>query len=255
MNKNSLLAKTLLFTFLLGLTPAFARAGGGSNGGGGWVELILFPFLIAYGMYVSYRLRKKGEECRELLKQVQNRETGWDLGTIESIATRVFMAVQKAWCDQDTAELTRLTKGEARANLDTELRALMAKGHSNRMDDLKIEKIDLLNIQNYLDDEKDNFTVQIQAVARDYTVDHTGKIVSANTRKKGKFTRPDQVPLESFSEFWTLEREGQDWVLLELEQASAWKSVVDKPLLDEGTAPESPYAAGTGMRTLRPKFG
>lgn len=253
---NKLLIRNIVvITSFLAFTPAFARAGGGSNGGGGGlIQLILLPFILIYSAYVTHRLKKKAAECKNLLSQVQSRESGWDIQTIEGIATRLFHKIQDAWCDQDTATLVELTKGSARSQLVSELEKLTKQGHKNRMDDLAIAEISLLNIQNFLNDEEDNFTVSITASARDYTVDSKGAVVSANTRKKGRFRTPESVPKEQFSEFWTFEREGEDWVLLELAQGHAWKSIVERPLVDEGTAPDSPYSlvAGTGVPAWRP---
>lgn len=230
--------------FLSTASPAFARAGGGSNGGaGGIINLIVLPIVLIYGAYVTYRLNKKSKECHVLLDQVRQREKGWDTATLEGIVERVFLGVQQAWCEQDLKCLEFLTKGPARLELKGKIAELTRKGHKNRMDELEITGITLLNVQNYLDDELDNFTVKIDAKARDYDVDTNGAIVSANTSKKKKYSNPSEVPAEAFHEFWTFEREGDDWVLLELAQASAWKSAVERPMFDEGTAPYSPSAA------------
>ena len=190
------------------------------------------------------------------LSQIGQREDGWSTDTLQSIASRLFMDIQKAYCDQDEDGLNRLTKGAARVELSRELSQLRDQGHKNRMDDLRIDQITVLNVQNFLDDEQDNFTVKVAARARDYTVDHNGVIVSANTRKKKRYTSAQDIPAEPFQEFWTFEREGDDWVLLELAQAAAWKSVVDRPFIDQGTLAESPSnrypEAGTAPGVIVP---
>lgn len=231
---------TLMIVAMTAL-PVLARAGGGSNSsGGGLGQLLLLPFFIAYSAYVSYKLRKKGQQCQALIAKLDQREKGWDTDSLVSIANRLFFDIQQAWTAQDLPAVERLSKGPARDELARQLDELKAKGHINRMDDLNVLKITVLNIQNFLDDEQDNFTVKIEAKARDYTVDQDGKFVSANTGKKGNYTSGDSVPAEEFSEFWTFEREGDGWVLLELAQAFAWKSVVARPMIDEGTAADSP---------------
>ena len=165
------------------------------------------------------------------------------------------MKIQQAWTSGDQNALNELSKGPAADKLRDELAELKGKQHRNCMDNLSIKEIDLLNIQNFLDDEQDTFTVSITAEARDYTVDASGKIVSVNTSKKGTFKTPEAVPLESFTEFWTFEREGDTWVLFKLAQYHEWKGVVNRPLVDEGTDAESAYARrpGTGLPGLRPR--
>lgn len=232
----------ILAAILLMALPVLARAGGGSNssGGGGLGQLLLLPFFIAYSAYVSYKLRKKGQQCQALIAKLDQREKGWDTDTLMSIANRLFFDIQQAWTAQDVPAVERLSKGPARSELVRKLDELKLNGRINRMDDLSVLKITVLNIQNFLDDEQDNFTVKIEAKAKDYTVDQDGKFISANTSKKGSYTSGDSVPAEEFSEFWTFEREGDGWVLLELAQAFAWKSIVARPMIDEGTAVDSP---------------
>jgi hypothetical protein len=233
-----------LAVLLLSTAPAWARAGGGSNsGGGGILQLVLLPILLLYSAYITRRLNQKSAECDKLLDGICARESGWDKDTLLGIARERFARIQQAWCAGDLDGIRAQTKDAVRVDFVHKMEALLHQGQRNHMDDLKVEELQLLNVQNYKDDEQDCFTVRVKATARDYTTSvETGAIVSANTGDSKKYKNPADVPARSFIEYWTFEREGNDWVLRELADASGWRAAVEKPLIDEGTSLDSAQA-------------
>lgn len=233
-----------LAVLLLSTAPAWARAGGGSNsGGGGILQLVLLPILLLYSAYVTRRLNQKSAECDKLLDSICARESGWDKDTLLNIARERFARIQETWCAGDLDGIRAQTKDSVRVDFVHKLEALQRAGHRNHMDDLQVQELQLLNVQNFKDDEQDCFTVRVKASARDYTTSvETGEIVSANTGTSKKYKKAADVPARSFIEYWTFEREGSDWVLRELADASGWKSAVAKPLIDEGTSLDSAQA-------------
>ena len=78
----------------------------------------------------------------------------------------------------------------------------------NRIDDLKIEQIDLVNVRYTEKTTQREFTALITASARDYYLDD----------RTNKFLRGDQAPAR-FQEFWTFQMMNGGWLLREIEQA------------------------------------
>jgi predicted lipid-binding transport protein (Tim44 family) len=78
----------------------------------------------------------------------------------------------------------------------------------NRIENLKVETIDLVNVRYTEKPEQREFTALITASARDYYVDDRSK----------KFIRGDGSAAR-FQEFWTFHRMGDRWLLREIEQA------------------------------------
>ena len=85
----------------------------------------------------------------------------------------------------------------------------LARNHEiNRIESLKVEHIDLVNVRYTEKPDQREFTALITASAQDYYVDD----------RTEKFLRGDKAPAR-FQEFWTFHRLGDRWLLREIEQA------------------------------------
>lgn len=85
----------------------------------------------------------------------------------------------------------------------------LARNHEiNRIDDLQLEQIDLVNVRYTEQADQREFTALITAAARDYYLDD----------RTEKFLRGDQTSAR-FQEFWTFQRNQGRWLLREIEQS------------------------------------
>ena len=85
----------------------------------------------------------------------------------------------------------------------------LARNHEiNRIDDLKVERIDLVNVRYTEKADQREFTALITASARDYL----------SGRPLGKIPPGGSDP-GRFQEFWTFQRMNGRWLLREIEQA------------------------------------
>ncbi len=89
-----------------------------------------------------------------------------------------------------------------------QLQGLSCNHEINRIDNLKIEQIDLVNVRYTEKAQQREFTALITASARDYYLDD----------RTGKFLRGDKAPAR-FQEFWTFQLVNGRWLLREIEQA------------------------------------
>ncbi len=78
----------------------------------------------------------------------------------------------------------------------------------NRIENLQVQKVDLVNVRYTEKPNQREFTALISASARDYYVEEA----------TGKFIRGDKAAAR-FQEFWTFQRLDQRWLLREVEQA------------------------------------
>jgi predicted lipid-binding transport protein (Tim44 family) len=220
---------------------AYARAGGGSNGGGGGIlYLILLPIFIAYAWYVNKRIRDKSLKASALIAKLAVRDPEWSEAHLATVVKNAFFAIQKAWCDQDMAALKNLLTPELCAAWSREIEKLHSQGRRNVLDRLTFDSARIDEVENYRDDEKDRFTVCIDAHAADYTVDSSGRIVESNSFSEQKRQKLEPS-FEHFREFWTFRRHDRKrWLLERVDESGDWKRSVDAPLVDEdGDAPPS----------------
>jgi predicted lipid-binding transport protein (Tim44 family) len=84
----------------------------------------------------------------------------------------------------------------------------MARHHEiNMIANLTIQRVALVGVHYTVQPDQRSFTALITAKARDYYVDD----------RTSQFLRGDAAP-EAFQEFWTFQRQGQSWLLRQIEQ-------------------------------------
>jgi hypothetical protein len=216
---------------------ALARAGGGRNGGGGGIlTLILLPFFLVYAWYKNKRIKDKNVQAEALLAKLALKDPIWQESRVLAAASKNFLDVQKAWCDQELPRLRDLLHPDLYGVWAQEVSDLQAKGWTNKMDRLTIKAMRVVEVQNYRDDAKDGFTVCVDAAAEDYTVDRSGTIVESNASNDDK-RAAKQKSFDPFREFWTYRRRGDGWVLLRVDDDGEWSATVNAPLINEDDAP------------------
>jgi predicted lipid-binding transport protein (Tim44 family) len=220
--------------FLFLAADAFARAGGGSNGkgGGGIVTLILLPFFILYAWYKNKRIRDKNAQAEQLLEKLAKTDPAWEESRVLAAAAKIFLAVQKAWCDQDLPGLRDLLEDDVYAIWEKQVTDLQAKGWTNKMDRLTVRAMRVVEVQNFKERDKDTFTVCVDAAAEDYSVDRSGVVVESNSKDDDK-RNAKKKSFEDFREFWSYRRHGDGWKLMRLDEDGEWSRTVNAPLVDE----------------------
>jgi len=212
--------------------PALARGGGGRNGGGGILGLILMPFVMIYAWYVNRRINQKKAQADALLAKISKKDPVWDESHLENIVRTTFFKIENAWCGQDLDALKLLLDAELFAEWKAQIDALKEKGQRNVMDAMALNGVRMVEVKNYRDHNKDAFTICLDAEATDYTVDSAGNVVDSNSGSRRKRANNEKSH-ESFREFWTYERRNDTWLLQRVDQSNAWKESVDAPLIDE----------------------
>ncbi len=229
-------APMLAIFLLISLTAvpeALARAGGGRNGGGGIVYLILAPFIIAYGMYVNRRINQKKQQTEAAMARMAAKDAAWDETKLEAFVRTDFLRIQRAWCAKDRATLRARLTGSLLDNWLEQLAELQAQGHTNVMENLTLAQIRFVEAKDYAGTERDEFTVCLDARAVDYTVDAAGEIVDSNaTSRRARANKTKQEA--SFREFWTYYRKDEDWLLAKVDEADHWSDITNEPNVEAG---------------------
>jgi len=213
--------------FLTALTLSldlWARAGGGSSGGGaggrggGILNLTLLPFVLGYILWVNIRINQKRKKVSEALKQMASNEPQWNEESLTQTARELFTKCQEAWGEQDLMALKKMLHPNLYPSWKLDLEEQKKRLRRNRMRHLSINQIRIINIQNFANDEKDNFTVCFDAQGDDeFLEDET--IVNVNR--------------DSFREFWTFKWHQEKWTLLEVTQANGWRRFFSSHIIYE----------------------
>ena len=119
-----------------------------------------------------------------------------------------FRKLQECWQARNYEPMKPLMMPDLFNQHTAQLSGMVANHEINKIEDLKVEYIDLVNVRYTEKPDQREFTALITATAKDYYVDD----------KTGRFLRGDEAPAR-FQEFWTFHRMGDQWLLREIEQA------------------------------------
>jgi len=205
---------------------------GGSGDGSTWEFLVfLFFFILFFGfivfilivaasktskkksenldfVYPRNQITPKAEKTEKLLTFLSRQDSSVSPETLRSLAEATFLKLQECWGKREYGPMGPLLVPDLFTQHTAQLQGLARNHEINRIDDLKVERIDLVNARYTEKADQREFTALITASARDYYLDD----------RSGKFLRGDQIPAR-FQEFWTFQVINGRWLLREIEQA------------------------------------
>lgn len=187
---------------------------GGMGGFGGGIGIFEIFLLLGLG-YMAFRMianRKPafigGSPRREMTEpgpfagsseeseasHLQRYDSSFDLESFKEARMDDFMRLQAAWGQRDLSTLSNLIAPEIRLELDADIAQLKAQGHINRIENIAVRGIEL--IEAWQERGREFATVRIRANLTDYTVTE-----SSNELIAGSKTNPVK-----FEECWTFVR-------------------------------------------------
>ena len=200
--------------FLFASTFLFARAGGGGGFGyrGGplttFLAYIIAPILFFYIGYVKVILERKRNKAKKFLSEIEKEDPLWNFRSMMERVEEAFFKIQIAWMERNQ-ELAKEYMSERIYNKHKTQTDLLIQGkRKNILEKINLKEVMIFNAEDYRDNSKDSFSAHIHGSMIDYEIDEsTGEIVSGI-----------KTEVEDFKEIWHFIREGNKWVLDEIDQ-------------------------------------
>lgn len=202
----------------------------GSGGEISWtVFLIIFgsmfalPLLIAFLAWRNQKKKKsenldfvydrekidpKARKTEKLLEFLSKQDPSVSPAELMKLTESTFRKLQECWQARNYEPMKPLMMPDLFNQHVAQLQGMIRNHEINRIGDLKVERIDLVNVRYMEKPDQREFTALITASACDYYVDD----------RTEKFLRGDKGSAR-FQEFWTFHRMGDQWHLREIEQA------------------------------------
>ena len=217
---------------------SFGGSRSSSSTGGGGGELSFFQFIIIFFFFIVFfivlisllsslasklskskkenldfvyprnRIIPKTEKTDKLLAFLSQQDPSMTPEELRKLVESTFIKLQECWGKREYGPMGPLLMPNLFTQHTAQLQGLIRNHEINRIDDLKIEQIDLVNVRYTERTTQREFTALITASARDYYLDD----------RTGKFLRGDHTPAR-FQEFWTFQMMNGRWLLREIEQA------------------------------------
>ncbi len=218
-------------------------SGGGGGGGGSGGGAFMFSLLVvAIAVVIAVARSKKNDEgeldhvfdraeierkagkTRKLLEFLARVDGEMDPAKLEQRARAVFLELQRCWEARDYEPMRPLLMADLWEQHAAQLRGMSANHEINRIAELHVDAIDLVNLRYPHAADQREFTALVTATARDHYVDD----------RTGAFVRGDTSAAQ-FQEFWTFQRRGDAWLLREIEQTSESDVLRDENFFEQFT--------------------
>jgi predicted lipid-binding transport protein (Tim44 family) len=160
---------------------------------------------FVYGASVVFR---KSVRTEKLLQFLSRQDPSVMPETLRQLAESSFRKLEECWEKRDYGPMESLMMPSLFAQHTAQIRGMVRNHEINRIEDLKVGKVDLVNVRYTEKPNQREFTALISASARDYYVDDS----------TGRFVRGDKTSAR-FQEFWTFQRLDDRWLLREIEQS------------------------------------
>jgi predicted lipid-binding transport protein (Tim44 family) len=159
-------------------------------------------------VYSPSAVARKANRTEKLLEFLGRQDPVVAAQPLRAVAEATFRKLQECWEKRDYAPMEPLMMPSLFAQHTGQIGGMINNREINRIEGLKVERVDLVNVRYTEKPNQREFTALVSASARDYYVDET----------TGKFLRGDSAPAR-FQEFWTFQCQEGRWLLRDVEQA------------------------------------
>ncbi len=169
-------------------------------------------------------IKEKSGKVHRLLNFLADQDRMWDEDKLVSFTRSVFIALNVALETKNLDPVRPSMEPGLFGRYQGMVDDLSSKGERLERRNLAVRDVEIVLVKNYYDNRKDSFTAWVSGQAQTAVTDEkTGSMVQGDDR------------VADFEEFWTFQREGDQWKLSEIEKAYSNSSIVGEENVDEGS--------------------
>ena len=218
-----------------------SHGGTGSSGIANWVIPVFWGGIVLL-VVISKLAKKRGEDenldfvytpsqvagksgkTMKLLEFLAKQDQAVAPEVLRKQAETTFLKLQQCWEARNYDPMKPLMMPDLYRNHCIQIREMVRSHEINVIGDLRIDRIDLVNIRYTLKDEQREFTALITATACDYYLDDRTR-----ARLRG------DTEAAQFQEFWTFQYCGKEWLLREVEQTRESDALKEENFFEQFT--------------------
>lgn len=194
----------------------YSSSSSGSNSGeGSLISLLIAAPVTLVSMIASFFggihfkqwLDIKNKTSRDLLEKLDDSDPIWDINNIKARIEKIYFAVQDAWTKRNQKLAREYMSERIYDKHKRQTDNMKQNGLINKLERINLEDIKIIGVFDAEDDDKDRLKAVIYGGMVDYMWD-----------EKTQQTVSGKQLYESFREVWNFIRQGDEWVLDEIEQ-------------------------------------
>ncbi|MGB9937518.1 MAG: TIM44-like domain-containing protein [Methanobacterium sp.] len=166
------------------------------------VILGAFCAIFAIG-FVLWKYYQKNNDAKKLSKEIEKHDPAWNFNELEKHVIDTFYKIYEARTERNHNIMAGYTTPKLYNTYKSQIDSLIARNYHHSFGRIYLDKVKIMGINDYKDDNKDSFWAYIKGSAFSYyTHYHTGSIISGNSAKR-----------THFREMWKFVRTSRGWVL------------------------------------------
>jgi predicted lipid-binding transport protein (Tim44 family) len=158
--------------------------------------------------YSRSQIDRKARKTEKLFQFVSAQDPDMNPAELKKLVETTFRKLQECWQAREYGPMKPLLMPALYAQHNSQIQAMIRNNEIDHIEDIKVERIDMVNMRYTEKADQREFSALISARAKDYYTDS----------RTGAFLRGDRSSAR-FQEFWTFQRFENRWVLREIEQA------------------------------------
>lgn len=148
-------------------------------------------------------VRKNNKKTKAKINNSKKFDTFWDEQKMQEHVKEVFPKIQSAWMSRELRDVSEFVTPKFIGTFQPMLNNYKKRQLVNVIDNVRIDRIDIVDIYDDADNNKDGFTAYIKGEMRDYLV-----------RESGGFTTiMDNDGTDEFEDLYVFRRKDNRWLL------------------------------------------
>jgi len=173
------------------------------------------------------KINEKSERTNQILHQIIDKDATWNEDELLNNAKNTFYGIMNGLANNDFEDLKKIVHPNLYTKWETQFEKFKDCSPVNMLNN-NIKDVKIVDINNFIDNEKDNYTVKIEYIASEYVVDKSGNLICDNYNEEDEKTAMGQM-----TEYWKFEREGSEWMLAEAFRSNKWKKYINDKIVNE----------------------
>jgi predicted lipid-binding transport protein (Tim44 family) len=175
-------------------------------------------------VYSPSMVARKSGKTIKLLEFLAKQDPAMAPEALRRQTEATFLKLQQCWTARNYEPMRPLMMPDLFQNHSLQIAGMVRQHEINIIGDLRIDRIDLVNVRYTFKEEQREFTALITATACDYYVDD----------RTSKRLRGDKAPAQ-FQEFWTFQLHNKAWLLRDVEQTRESDALKEENFFEQFT--------------------
>lgn len=183
---------------------------------------------MAYSIFVNSKISEKENKVEAMLEEISQEDSTWNEGELKQFVEETFYKVRSAVLEKNYNGLKELLHPSFYSTWEEQVQNLEVEP-DQRTEMLSVDQVEVVDVKNYKNDENDSFTASVEFDGPEYTVHRTGMLKMLSKGQQSSNEEEAQLLVE----YWTFEREGDNWALIGVNRQSSWKKFIKSQNVNE----------------------